>query len=166
MNILHKVTWVFFVCSNIQSPAICQDEDSHVIRVVTKATTSGIDFHKECHQPALFFSIVVSFKKHCKVDTVLFSGLPKCIESERQLLSDNVERRVNDLQLSEEQYGNKFIIILYACVLGETSGVSEYSMSQTEWTKLFKEIDIKLLKDKQLKQVTSASITVFPRIRN
>lgn len=166
MNILHCVTLVFFICLSIVSSAICQDQDSHVVRVVTKAATSGIDFHRECHEPVLFSSIVVSFRENAKVDTVLFSGLPKCIESERQLLSDNVERRVNDLPLSEEQYGNKFIIILYACVLGETSGVSQYSMSQTEWTKLFKEIDIKLLKDKQLKQVTSASITVFPRIRN
>lgn len=166
MNIHLNVTMICFAFLTVVSSALCQDVDRQVVRAVTKATASGIDFHKECHQPVLFSSIVVSFKENAEVDTVLFSGLPKCIEAKRKLLEGNVEKRVNDLSLPKESYANKFIVIVCAFVLGETSNVSDYNISLTEWTRLFDELDVKSLENKQLKEISSTSVTIFPTIKN
>lgn len=158
--------WIFILTVMFAQEASGQNEKDKIVKVAIKAAAESLDYHRECHQPFLFFSIAISFSVDAQVDKVLFSDLPPCMEQSRLDIAANVTKKINALSLSKSLYSNKYVIIASGVLLSEIADVPIYEISAKNWAALFEKIDLKQMVGKELIHIGTNSICVYPRIKN
>lgn len=113
-------------------------------------------------------SVLIIFSKKGKIQTVMFSELPKCLVTVQSKLNEDLKRDLERVKFSKKEFSNKFILALLIFQNLENSQQFKISFENT-----FSQIDEELLTGKEVKYFFSASfgnyrplIKVHPSIKN
>jgi hypothetical protein len=136
-----------------------------ITRSIERSISRGHDRVKCKDFSAAVFSIFITFSAKGKVEDVFFNESTNCFNSSAEPICKLIEVNVDNLNLERSKVANSYIVAI-AYLLPPEAREASSNKAPADWSLLFKGVDFKRLKGKDLMFCIPLEMYLLPRIEN